>query len=58
MAGKASRIIEVVNKLQTTRQLIHEVATMIANNPLSTGKVVSWVAHVDRAVKSIRTLLK
>ena len=55
--GQANKIIEVVSRTQTVRQLSEKMTTMISNNPNTVGRVVRWVAHVDRVIHFIKRLL-
>ena len=54
--GQANKIIEVVSRTQTVRQLSEKMTTMISNNPNTVGRVVRWVAHVDRVIHFIKRL--
>lgn len=58
VAGKTNRIVEVVSQSQTTAQLSRKVSSMINSNAATKGRVVSWVGHVDRVIKSIRMFIK
>ena len=54
--GQANKIIEVVSRTQTVRQLSEKVTTILSKNPNTVGGVVRWVVHVDRVIHFIKKL--